>query len=82
MENKLKNYRDPNRIKPFLEKLEKLWNTKGTDQLRFGQLIICLLSGRCEEVKIWNFEEEQWSKLMDEWIEKNKEDENESANTK
>ena len=65
--------RDPNRIKPLLEKLEKIWNTKGADQLRFGQLIFCIFNGTSKDIdQIWNLEDEEWSKLIDIWINKEK----------
>ncbi|NMM61163.1 hypothetical protein HBE96_00280 [Clostridium sp. P21] len=66
--------RDPNRIKPFLNKLEELWATKYPD-LRFGQLISLITS----EIKIPNLllvEDDDWEKVIEKIIDKANEKEN------
>lgn len=59
--------RDPNRIKPFLNKFAELWE-KYPD-LRFGQLISLITS----EIKMPNLllaEEEQWQEAIERVIDK------------
>ena len=55
--------RDPNRIKPFLEEIEKLWS-KNPDW-RFGQLVINVTRTGVVNTEIYNMEEEEFLKKME-----------------
>lgn len=58
--------RDPNRIKPFLEKFEELWNL--SPDKRFGQLVYCLLPKDNDGFYI---EDDVFEKLIDDKLNKN-----------
>ena len=53
---------DPNRIKPFLAKIEKLWLEN--PDLRFGQLIIWMSKIAEQNPKLFYMEEKEFLKNM------------------
>lgn len=60
--------RDPERIRPFLERLAELWE-RSPDQ-RFGQLIMNLCrpgDGSLGFLDPWEWEEEYWEKLIEQY---------------
>ena len=56
--------RDPNRIKPFLEKIEKLWSEN--PDWRFGQLVINITRTGVINTAIFNMEEDKFIEKMEE----------------
>lgn len=54
--------RNPNRIKPFLEKFEKLWNEN--PDFRFGQLVT-IIASEMGYSDIFFPEENQWEKQIE-----------------
>ena len=56
--------RDSNRIKPFMEKIEKLW-LKYPDY-RFGQLIMVIAKTNEQNPKLFNIEEDEFLRKVDE----------------
>ncbi len=57
--------RDKNRIKPFLDKIEKLWLQN--PDYRFGQLIY-LIAGKLKHDDIFFPEEKEWEDTLDKLI--------------
>jgi len=74
MLNQPKLGRDPARIRPFLEKLEKIWTQDKIDQQRFGQLIENLMFTQKgpNRIGLWTLEDKDFEKLLDNWIESHK----------
>lgn len=62
--------RNPNRIKPFLETLEKAWNK--VPDWRFGQLMSNFFN--CLDIDPFFLEEEDMEKRLIDFFELNKED--------
>ena len=56
--------RDPKRIKPLLEKLENIW-TKNPD-FRLGQLIMVITKTGEHNPKLFNMEEEEFERKIEE----------------
>jgi uncharacterized protein YihD (DUF1040 family) len=56
--------RDSKRIKPFIEKLENVW-TKNPD-FRFGQLIMVISKTGEHNPKLFNMEEDEFEKKIEE----------------
>ena len=56
--------RDPNRIKPFLEKIEKLWSEN--PDWRFGQLVINVTNTGVINTEIFHMEEDEFLKKIEE----------------
>ena len=56
--------RDPNRIKPFLEEIEKLWFEN--PDWRFGQLVINVTNPGVINTKIFHMEEDEFLKKIEE----------------
>lgn len=62
--------RDRNRIKPFLTKLEELWNE--FPDYRFGQLIYLIGEGFDKSIDIALPEEEEWLQALQKVLDKKK----------
>lgn len=58
--------RDPNRIKPFLEEIEKLW-AKNPDW-RFGQLVKNISRTGVADITLYNMEENEFLEKIGEYI--------------
>lgn len=56
--------RDPKRIKPFIEKLEKLWLEN--PDFRFGQLIMSITRTGEHNPKLFNMEEDEFLEKVEE----------------
>jgi uncharacterized protein YihD (DUF1040 family) len=56
--------RDPERIKPILNKLEELW--KANPDLRLGQLIMVIAKTGETNSKLFHLEDDEFLKLLDE----------------
>lgn len=68
--------RDPNRIEPFLDKLQELWQRY--PDYRFGQLIMNLVRDPQNPLVFqdpWSWEEEEWEALISEYNEEELTDE-------
>jgi len=57
--------RDSKRIKPLIEKLENVW-TKNPD-FRFGQLIMAISKTGEHNPKLFNMEEDEFERKMEEF---------------
>lgn len=55
--------RDPKRIKPLLEKIEKVWNYY--PDLRFGQLCVGIFGS---EDKMFNMEDDEFEKKLNDFL--------------
>ena len=55
--------RDINRIKPTLEKLEKLWLSN--PDFRLGQLIMCIVKPEEPNTKIFYIEDDEFLKKLE-----------------
>lgn len=55
--------RDPERIKPFLKKIEEQW-MDNTD-FRFGQLIMCITKTEESNPKLFHMEEDEFSEKIE-----------------
>lgn len=56
--------RDKNRIKPTLEKIEKVW--LANPDFRFGQLVMSIIKPQEPNQKIFYIEDEEFLKKLDE----------------